>query len=41
MSFFFQQLLVESNSSVVFQIVSVSGEKLKAEGKKNALNKPL
>ena len=28
--FFFQQLLVESNSSVVLQIVSVSGEKLKA-----------
>ena len=27
---FFQQLLVESNSSVVLQIVSVSGEKLKA-----------
>ena len=41
MSFFFQQLLVESNSSVVFQIVSVSGEKLKAEGKKNPFNKPL
>ena len=28
--FFFQQLLVESISSVVWQIVSISGEKLKA-----------
>ena len=31
--FFFQQLLVESISSLEWQIVSISGEKLKAEGK--------
>ena len=37
---FFQQLLVESISSVVWQIVSISGEKLKAKGKKNASNRP-
>ena len=36
---FFQQLLVKSISSVVWQTVSKSGEKLKAKGKKNALNK--
>ena len=39
-SVFSQQLLVESISSVVSQIVSTSGEKLKAKGKKNAFNKP-
>ena len=37
---FSQQLLVESISSVVSQIVSTLGEKLKAKGKKNAFNKP-
>ena len=39
-SVFSQQLLVESISSIVSQIVSTSGEKLKAKGKKNAFNKP-
>ena len=38
---FFPQLLVESTSSVEWQIVSISGEKLKAKGKKNAFNKSL
>ena len=36
----FQQLSVESILSVAWQIVSISGEKLKARGKKNAFNKP-
>ena len=36
----FRQLLVESISSVVWQIVFISGEKLKAKGKKNAFKKP-
>ena len=34
---FFQQLLFESISSVVWQIVSISGEKLKAKGKTKLL----
>ena len=34
---FFQQLLFESISSVVWQIVSISGEKLKAKGKTQLL----
>ena len=37
---FFQQLLVELISSLVWQIVSISGERFKAKGKKNAFNKP-
>ena len=37
---FSQQLLVESISSVVWQIVSTSGKKLKAKGKKISFNKP-
>ena len=37
---FFQKLLVESISSVVWQIVSTSGEKLQAKSKNNATNKP-
>ena len=36
---FFPQLLVESTSSVKWQIVSKSGENLKAKGKKNAFNR--
>ena len=40
-SVFFQQLLVESISSLEWQILSISGEKLKAEGKQNDFNKPL
>ena len=31
---------MESILSVEWQIVSISGEKLKAKGKKNAFNKP-
>ena len=36
----FRQLLVESISSVVWQTMSISREKLKAKGKRNAFNKP-